>query len=139
MIGTNLALAQVQETLTICPGTSIFLPAIQEFPAPPEMPAGPDGNSPTTSCTPQLRSTGIVPLSGIRSGNLTGFTVSPTTSTIYTVTSNGVCGGPGSTNTNRLSVIYEVLVEACAPPVQETFTICAGESNFFTSRSRISN
>jgi len=42
-----------------------------------------------------------------------GITITPTTSGIYTVTSNGVCGGPGAGNTGTETISYEVIVENC--------------------------
>ncbi len=118
-------------TFNICPGESIFLPAIQAFPTPAQPPQGPGGGIPATPCTPQLNAISILPISNALENELTGFTVSPMVSTTYTVTSNGVCGGPGSAGFGEEAIIYEVIVNNCsAPTIDATIVICQGESVF---------
>ena len=129
-----------RETFTVCAGESVFLPAVQTFPQPPQPPAGPDDPNgiPVTPCTPQLNQISILPTANTVAEAIRGFTVTPTASAIYTVTSNGLCGGPGSAEFGELAVEYEVLVDnTCEVPVQElpssamdTFVVCAGASVF---------
>jgi len=116
-----------QQTFTICAGESVYLEAIQTFPTPAQPPAGPDGGIPATPCTPQLTDISV-DADIFAQVDLRGITITPTTSGIYTVTSNGVCGGPGAGNTGTETISYEVIVETCTPTTAATFTICAGES-----------
>lgn len=104
--------SDITETFTICPGESIFLPAEQTFPTPPQGPAGPVGSLPTIPCTPQLTGISINPLTNAVTNGTAGFTVSPTTSTIYEVTSSGFCGAPGITpQSDEITFRYEVLID----------------------------
>ncbi len=100
-----------EQVFTICAGTSVFLPAIQEFPIPPLGPSGPNGELPVQPCQPILSAIDIVPASGNTADGLKGFMVSPTETTTYEVFSEGFCGGPGSFNSDEASIIYEVIVE----------------------------
>jgi len=111
LIDENCA-GDITETFTICPGESIFLPAEQTFPTPPQGPAGPVGSFPNIPCTPQLAEIIINPLTNAVANGTTGFTVSPTTSTIYEVTSRGFCGAPGITpQSDEITFRYEVLID----------------------------
>jgi len=101
----NCGSGPTNETFTICAGESIFLPAEQEFSIPP---LGPDGEQ---LCHPQLSFIDIEPVAGSIADGLKGFTVSPTETTLYEVVSGGICGGPGSSNADEISVFYEVIVE----------------------------
>jgi len=98
-------------TFTICAGESVFLPAAQEFPIPPLGPSEPNGELPEPLCQPQLSFIDIDPVAGAVANGLEGFMVSPTETTTYEVVSGGVCGGPGSFNSDEISLIYQVIVE----------------------------
>ena len=100
-----------EQIFTICAGESVFLPAAQEFPIPPLGPAGPNGESPEQLCQPLLSIIDIAPIEGSVADGLAGFTVSPTATTTYEVVSGGICGGPGSVNSDEISLIYQVIVE----------------------------
>ncbi|GEM_PF-2198167 len=100
-----------EQIFTICAGESVFLPAVQEFPIPPLGPTGPNGEPPVPLCQPKLSFIDIEPVAGSIADGLKGFTVSPTETTIYEVVSGGICGGPGSSNSDEISIFYEVIVE----------------------------
>ena len=100
-----------EQVFTICAGESVFLPAVQEFTIPPLGPAGPNGEAPVQLCQPKLSFIDIEPFVGSVADGLQGFTVSPTETTMYEVVSGGICGGPGSSNSDEISIFYEVIVE----------------------------
>ncbi len=125
LIDENCA-GDITETFTICLGESIFLPAEQTFPTPPLGSAGPNdgsgGGLPITPCTPQLTDISINPQANAVANGTDGFTVTPTTSTIYEVTSNGFCGAPGITpQSDEITFRYEVLIDqSCSPNTPST-------------------
>lgn len=97
----------ITEVFTICSGESVQLPAEQIFPMPPQGPVGSN-----TPCTPRLTEININPTSNAVANGTTDFTVSPTTSTIYEVTSSGFCGAPGiGSNSNEITRRYAVLID----------------------------
>jgi len=107
----NCGSSPTNEAFTICAGESVFLPAVQEFPIPPLGPTGPNGEAPIQLCQPALSFIDIAPLRESVAEGLKGFTVSPTETTIYEVVSGGICGGPGASNSDEISIFYEVIVE----------------------------
>lgn len=107
----NCGSSIADKTITICAGVSVFLPAAQEFPAPPLGPTGPNGEQPTQLCQPTLSFIDIEPIGESVADGLKGFTVSPTETTTYEVVSGGICGGPGDSNSDEISIFYEVIVE----------------------------
>jgi len=107
----NCGSGPTNETFTICAGEPVFLPAVQEFPVPPLGPSGPNGELPIQLCQPELSFIDVAPIEGSVAEGLKGFTVFPTETTIYEVVSGGICGGPGASNADEISVFYEVIVE----------------------------
>lgn len=106
--------------VNICQGESVDLPAIQTFPT---GPAGPDG----TSCTPFLNGIFIAPTTNAVANGLASFTVSPTVTTTYTVTSTGFTGAPGiGSCSDEASTVFTVVVDNCG----NTENICLGGSAF---------
>ncbi|MEM1122192.1 MAG: T9SS type A sorting domain-containing protein [Bacteroidota bacterium] len=101
----------VDEIYVVCAGEALLLPAVQTFPQPPQGPTGPNGELPTTPCTPLLSSISISPTAGATPKDLEGFIIFPTSEGIYEVTSNGVCGGPGTGNSDQITVRYQVLLD----------------------------
>lgn len=102
---------EVDETYIACAGKPLFLPAIQTFPQPPQGPAGPNGEIPPAPCLPLLNEIKITPSEGAVAMGLTGFTIFPSENGIYEVTSSGICGGPGSSNSDEITVRYQVLLD----------------------------
>ena len=113
----------ITQTFTICQGESIFLPAEQSFPTPPQGPAGPGGSPPITPCTPQLTEIITNPLTNAVANGTDGFTVTPTTSTIYEITSRGFCGAPGiGSFSDEITLRYDCLLYTSPSPRDATLS-----------------
>jgi len=104
-------LQEVDEIYITCVGESLFLPATQTFPIPPQGPSGPNGELPPTPCQPILSDIKISPSEGATMEDLTGFTIFPTENGIYEVTSRGFCGGPGASNSDEITIRYQVIID----------------------------
>ena len=111
-----------QDTLTICSGESIFLNAIQFFPTPPQGPAGPAGTPTPIPCTPRLNGISIEPEMNAVASGLMGYTVAPTNTTTYILSSTGSCGGPGSGGFGIEEKTYVVVVNPICGPQPPSVT-----------------
>jgi len=111
---SSLIYAQT-ETITICAGESTTLTNLT---APPYGMPGPVGQF---GCTTPYRTIEPNDASAVRSGDT--FTVSPHTTTTYTVTSASLPSSPGGCNPgSEITQVFEILVEGnCIKPTDKVF------------------